>query len=97
MKEHLEYTTTERGFDHMPELPGIYGGTVKVYESSSAMQPCVWLSATVPANRDKPDGASFETTVHLSAEDAWKLADQLRALVRNHYHGDAVPEWAEGT
>lgn len=27
------------------------------------------------------------TSVHLTAEKAWELADQLRWLVRNHYQG----------
>lgn len=39
-------------------------------------------------------GGDVSATVHMTAENAWRLADQLRALVRNHYQGDATPEWA---
>lgn len=70
----------------MPAINGAFAGEpngdeVSVYESSSAEGPHLWLNVT-----DSP--------VHLTAENAWRLSDQLRELVRNHYQGDATPEWA---
>lgn len=86
MSDHLNITTSPRGFDRMPEIPGEYGGEVAVYESSAASGPHVWLKAR--------ESSGSAATVHLTAENAWRLADQLRALVRDHYQGDATPEWA---
>jgi hypothetical protein len=74
--EHLTPRTTERGFDHYMAIPGAYGGEAEVYESSAASSPHVWLKVT-----DSP--------LHLTAENATKLAEQLLALVAGHYQNEA--------
>lgn len=79
LPDHLTPETTDRGFDHMAPIEGAYGGTVHVYESSSAESPHIWLNST-------------KAPIHLTADAAWRLAEQLVTLVREHYHGDAVPE-----
>lgn len=89
MNDHLTVTTSDRGFDRLPPIPSAYGGEVRVYESSAAMGPHIWLAAADPAN---PNGNRELFTVHLTAENAWKLADQLRHLVEHHYQGDARPD-----
>lgn len=91
MSDHLIPTLTERDFAHLPAIPSEYGGDVQVYESSAAEGPHIWLKAA-EAMYGQPE---TEATVHLTAENAWKLADQLRELVRNHYQGDATPEWVK--
>lgn len=68
---------TSRGFRHLPPIPGAYGGTVRVYESSSAESPHVWLAVA------SPDGD--EMTHHLTADAALRLARHLQWLVENHY------------
>lgn len=93
--EHLTPVTTDRGFTHLPPIPSTYGGATRVSESSSAEEPKVWLRVECPANLNQPDGPTVEAVAHLTAEDAWKLADQLRFIVENHYQGDAVPGWVE--
>ncbi len=70
----------------MPPLDGEYGGTVQAYESSAAGGPHVWLKL-----QSEEDG---KATLHLTAENAWRLSEQLQKLVREHYQGDATPEWA---
>jgi hypothetical protein len=90
MTEHLTTTTTSRGFDHLPLIPSTHGGDVSVYESSAASGPHIWLRA----GEDMPGKPLVEATVHLTAEDAWRLAEQLQHLVRQHYQGDATPGWA---
>jgi hypothetical protein len=74
--DHLASTTSDRGFDRYPAIPGAYGGEVQVYESSAASGPHVWLKAS-------------ESPLHLTAENATKLAEQLLALVANHYQNEA--------
>jgi hypothetical protein len=88
--DHLTVVTSDRGFDHLPLVPSEYGGHVSVYESSAASGPHLWLRVA----EDAPGRRQNETTVHLTAENAWRLAEQLQKLVREHYQGDATPEWA---
>jgi hypothetical protein len=90
MTDHLNITTSGRGFDAFPAVPSEYGGHVSVSESSAAKGPHLWLRAT-EAMRGQPES---KTALHLTAENAWRLADQLRAAVRDHYQGDATPDWA---
>lgn len=85
--EHLHATRTDRGFEHMPPIPNRDGGEVRVYESSAADGPHLWLRVR---------GRTGEGLAHLTAEDAWKVADQLRWLVEHHYQGDARPEVQHG-
>lgn len=81
-----------RGFDRLPPIPSEYGGEVSVYESSAALGPHVWLKAVAPVDLNDPDGPTREVPIHLTAENAWRLAEQLQLLVRNHYQGDASPD-----
>jgi hypothetical protein len=92
MTEHLTPTTTDRGFDHLPPIPNEYGGAVRVYESSNASSPHIRLNATAPVDLNDPDGPTLEAALHLTAENAWRLAEQLMTLVANHYQGDARPD-----
>jgi hypothetical protein len=90
--DHLTASTSGRGFKRLPDIPGEYGGSISVYESSAARGPHVWLQVTVPVDPARPDGRTVEVPVHLAAENAHRLAEQLLLLVREHYQGDATPE-----
>lgn len=89
---HLQVTRTARGFAGLPPIPSEYGGEVSLSESSAADGPHVWLRAVAPVNLNDPTGPTHEVPIHLTAENAWMLADQLRHLVQHHYQGDARPE-----
>jgi hypothetical protein len=82
---HMIYTETDRGFIHMPPIDGTYDDhRAKVYESSAVSQPCLWLQTA--------DG-EHKATVHLTVENALRLADQIVFLARNHYQlrsGDPI-------
>ncbi len=90
MSDHLTASTSERGFDAYPAIPSEYGGGVYVQESSSAEGPHIWLRAT----EAMPGRPEVKAALHLTAENAWRLAEQLQRLVREHYQGDARPEYA---
>lgn len=94
MTNHLNATTSGRGFDFFADIPSEYGGHVSVSESSAADGPHIWLRAEAPVNLNDPDGPTVKAPLHLTAENAWRLSEQLQKLVREHYQGDAVPEWA---
>lgn len=79
-----EPTITDRGFKHMPPIPGTYGGEVQVYESSSADHPHIWLKVSGPDT--DPDESIPTGTVHLSVGDAERHIAHVRFLIDNHYH-----------
>lgn len=76
-QDGTEDTITSRGFRHTPEVLGEYGGHVKVYESSGASEPQVWLAA------QSPEGT--EAHVLLTVDNALVLAENLLRLRRLHY------------
>lgn len=77
-ESHLVPVVTDRGFKHMPDLRGTHGvSAIRVYESSAASAPHIWLRAT--------DASGEEATVHLTVEAALRLAEQIQYLARDHY------------
>jgi hypothetical protein len=84
---HLEKTTSARGFTHLPHIPSEYGGHASVSESSAADGPHVWVRATAPVDLNRPDGPTREVPLHLTADNARRLAEQLLLTVKEHYQG----------
>lgn len=95
----ITFFVNERGFKSLAPLDCAYGETIHVRESSSAMEPHLWLDVEVPNDLnaammgDLSDG-THRATAHLSAEQAWALKKQLEWALEHHYHGDARPEHA---
>lgn len=79
--EHLQVVRSDRGFARLPALPTAYGGEVKVYESSAASAPHLWLLVT------ERNGA--EAHAHLTVETAQQLVAQLLHTIAHHYQGAA--------
>lgn len=72
------HTTTDRGFKHMLPVEAARGvASVKVYESSNAEHPCVWLNVI--------EGGDAIATIQLTTEKARFLGEQLIWLADNHY------------
>lgn len=79
--EHLTPKMTDRGFMHMPPIESTYEGhEARVYESSAAIGPHIWLSVGPGRNSETAGYA-----VHLTLEDAVRLAEQIMYLAKNHY------------
>lgn len=78
-------TITHRGFQHMDPVPSTHSGHVKVYESSAAVSPHIWVNVECPANLNEPTGPTTRATAHLTLENAAILRDQLTYLIDNHY------------
>lgn len=92
MSEHLQVTLSERGFASLPEMPSTYGGGIRVYESSAAMEPMLWIAARSPedmndwaAQKEGYEGEWHEAHVHMTLENAVKFAEQIMALAEDHY------------
>lgn len=84
-RPHLQARLSERGFTQMPRIwIDDRGASVRVFESSAAEGPHVWLAIT--------NHRLAEAFVHLSTEQAVQVAEQLQYLVDNHYQGDAGME-----
>lgn len=85
--EHLIHTFSKRGFKHMPELHCDYGSEVRVYESSAAVSPFIWLDVK---------HRSGSGTAHMTLDDAARLRDQLDYLIAHHYQLPADDEDTDG-
>lgn len=83
MSDHLEPETSDRGLRYMPPLTQRDGSAIEVHESSAADRPHIWLGAKEPATPRSE--RLIEVLVHLTVEDARKLAEQLTWLCDNHY------------
>lgn len=93
---HLDYDTSDRGFRRLPIVTAVYGGEARVYESSAASGPHVWLNVKRQVPPDAGAAADRvnvgDVTLHLSARAALALAEQLLFLLRQHYQGDQLFE-----
>lgn len=77
---------TDRGFRHLPPIETSYGAIVRTYESSAADRPFVWL-----VTWDGGDIPDDEHQIHLTTEEAARLARHLMWLVENHYQTAGRP------
>lgn len=80
-----EYTKTGRGFKHWDAIPSTYGHVLKVYESSAAEAPHLWLA--INGDDSVVTDQSGEISAHLTIEQAEALIATLRAAIDNHYQG----------
>lgn len=83
---HLTPVITDRGFAHLPEIVSDYGGSVRVYESSAAEHPAIWLTVEGKPGL-VPSAETVSVPMHLSVEAATQLAEQIQHLVSHHYQG----------
>lgn len=99
-QDHLKTETTDRGFEHYPPMPLWAGyfltdkweierpreiGTIRVYESSEALTPSIWVRMQVHVDNDGRTRETRELTEMMTIENARKLGEQLIALANNHY------------
>lgn len=68
---------TPRGFRHAPRRSGSYGGYAKVYESSAASGPHLWVLSQ--------DHMGNEAIVHMTDKQARKFAKDILRLSKHHY------------
>lgn len=84
---HLRPETSQRGFAQYPPIVDSYQSErVRVYESSAASEPHIWLSIeALVAAADEP---APPRKAHLTLEQATQLAEQINHAIEHHY-GDA--------
>lgn len=69
---------TDRGFRHGPHVTG-RDGSARVYESSHATEPCVWIAV------EETEGRGGEAIVQMHVDSALKFAEQIIRICRQHY------------
>lgn len=85
MSDHLTPRLGRNGrLVSLPPIPGGPGEEIEVQESSASSGPHIWLISSEPVVSDPP-GSRMRCRIHLTAENALRLSDQLRWLVDNHY------------
>lgn len=81
-----------RGFAHWEPVESTYGGEVRVYESSAASGPHIWINVSGECHLDghpKPHpGLAFglapgSTSAHLTMRSARDLRDRLTAAIEH--------------
>lgn len=80
----MKHTISDRGFKYMKPIVSSREETVRVYESSAADGPHIWLNVKFVAS-EHVYNTSGEAHAHLTLEEARKLSAQLKWLIRNHY------------
>lgn len=82
--EHLQVEESPLGFAVFPaQRDQADEDQVSVRESLNAQGPHLWVSG------EEYRGSA--TAVELTAESAWRFAEQIMTTVANHYQGDARP------
>lgn len=78
-----EFETTDRGFKHYTPVVTGYGHAVRIYESSAASEPHVWMAINggLSAVGEKPG----EAHVHMTFEQTDEVVVRLMACKANHY------------
>jgi len=87
-REEVAFERSRRGFKHYAPIPALGGHNVKVYESSSAEEPRLWLAVEPVPGFDADDG---DATAHLTLAAVDALIDTLVAARDNHYQREEDP------
>jgi hypothetical protein len=75
-----DFETTDRGFRHYAPIPTDYGHVVRVYESSAAKGPCLWLAVELDPGLPVEPGIA-----HLTLEQAQAIRDTLSTAIDKHW------------
>lgn len=80
--DHLKYTRSDRGLRYFPPLPTLSGTRIRLYDSSLATEPAVWLDLDDDSSCAQGDAPG---TIQLSTTVAAQLAEQLHVAVWGHH------------
>jgi hypothetical protein len=79
------FGVTDRGLRHYDPIPTDYGHEVRIYESSSAEAPHLWLSVELTPEGGQHGLLPQEATAHLTLDQARAIRDALDAAIDGHY------------
>lgn len=78
-------TFSSRGFKQMDPITTTRHETVRVYESSAAEEPHVWLNVEIGPESPYTNEEPGKSHAHMTLAQAEQLRDQLDYLIHNHY------------
>ena len=80
------YELTDRGFRHYEEIQTSYGHEIRIYESSAASAPHLWLDVSLTAEGAARSGIEVcSATAHCTFDQATQVRDTLDTAMKNHY------------
>lgn len=82
VQSNIPFEVTDRGFKHYKPIATHYGHVVRVYESSKAFSPCLWLSVDGSEAITDP---KEQVKAHMTLAQAERLRDTLDAAISQHY------------
>jgi len=71
---------SERGFAHWEPTDTSYGAQVRIYESSAALSPHIWMRIDQPSPEDNPMGGNLKeasAVAHMTLDQAREIRDTL--------------------
>lgn len=79
----IKEEVTDRGFSHLDPVDTTYGATVRIYESSAASGPHIWMNCEQPP---PPYPGALEqelgeVALHLNLDQAISIRDRLDYLI----------------
>lgn len=80
---HLRFNVSDRGLKYMPTIYGEGVSLVRVYESSLAEEPRIWVYVEDRAGERIAQA-------HMPLDEARKVAEQIILLVENYYQIQAA-------
>lgn len=87
----MSFKTTDRGFKHYEPIKTDYGHEIRVYESSAATRPCIWLSVELTEEESHGSGiAPCEARAHMTIEQAEMVRNAIDAAIKDHYQLSAL-------
>lgn len=84
----MSYELSDRGFKHYEPTVTDYGHVVRIYESSAATRPCLWLAVELTAEDARKAGSNIEPSAahaHMTLKQAEEIHAKLGAAIHNHY------------
>lgn len=88
MSEDVAVTYSERGFVQYTPIHCTYGTKTRIYGSSAAMGPHVWLNVDTAGSNIENQGEAKDAVAHLNLQGAQTLVDQLQ-----HWIAEAKIAW----
>jgi len=80
-----DFETSDRGFKYFMPTMTDYGHNIRIYESSAAMEPCLWMAAE-RAQEDCRGGLKPEAVhIHMTLEQAREIHGKLGNAIASHY------------
>jgi hypothetical protein len=84
----VSFDISDRGFKQYEPTMTDRGHEVRIYESSAAMKPCLWIAAERTQERCQGGLEPEGVHIHVTLEEAQEIHEKLGAAIANHYQSE---------